>query len=376
VRLRFPASLLGLLLAATSLQSVPAAGCGWLVFKPPNPDANFSLLGGVTAIAANDVWAFGWSGATPRLQLQHFNGLTWSLVPAPALPTSTLLYSIRAVSSSDVWAVGLQSGSKGDLPLIVHWDGAGWSVVPNPAGNTNGDLFDVVSIGSTYVWAAGFINAPPQIQPLIEHFNGHQWVMDRAYVPPRRAILEAIAGTSLDNIWAGGYGGGGSGALIERWNRATWNWSQSPMSIGNEIISMSARSSNDVWAVGPSGPGQGPTFAERWNGSSWNSVLYPRSGNSYIFQVDATASTGYTWFAGDSYGGSVITAFVDRYRGQWRDMKVLQIGRYETNLGHIAPVPHTADVWVTGDYADTPGTSHNLAERWTCATGSTGRSAD
>jgi hypothetical protein len=236
--------------------------------------------------------------------------------------------------------------------------------MPGAAGSQNADLSSVMPIGNKYVWAVGSIFPKPfVVQPLIEHFNGQQWVMDNIYIPPNQAILQTITGTSIDNIWAGGYGGGGSGALIERWDRPTHRWNQSRTMIGNYIDSMSARSSNDVWAVGP--PGLGGLFVERWNGTAWNSVPYPRSGSAILSQVDATAATGYTWFVGHIDNGSASTAFVDRFRGLWRDMKVVSITNY-TVLYSIAPVPGTADVWVVGFYKDPSGLAHNLAERWSC----------
>jgi hypothetical protein len=368
MHLRFRASFLALLLAAFSLHPSPAsARCGWQVLSPPDPDPNASELVGVAAITASDVWAFGGSNTSPPLQLQHFDGTSWRLVAAPALPPSAGLNSMRAVSTNDIWAVGYQQpGSQGALPLIVHWDGTNWSVIPNPVGNTNGELFSVVPIGDKYVWAVGFYEPKPLgVQPLIEHFNGHHWVIDNIYNPPSRAVLQAITGTSLNNIWAGGYGGGGAGALIERWNRTTWSWSQSPTNTGNYVDSMSARSSSDVWAVGPP---SGGLFVERWDGTAWRSVRYPRGGSAVLAQVDATASTGYTWFVGDTFNGG-STAFVDRYRGQWRDMKVLQVGS-STQLNSVSSIPgSTGGVWVVGQYYDPSSRLHDLAERYACTQG-------
>lgn len=371
MHLRFYETSLALLIAAVSLHPSPAsAGCAWQIFKPPNPNPSFNGLVGVTAVAANDVWAFGGSNATPPLQVQHFNGTSWSLVPTPALPPSTRVNSMRAVSSNDVWAVGSQSGgSKGDLPLVVHWDGTRWSVVHNPAENQNATLFSVAPIGVTFVWAVGFLNAGGTIQPLIEHFNGRRWVTDNVYIPPNQSILQAVTGTSLNDIWAGGYGGGSSGALIERWDRSTGSWNQSPTSVGSYIDSMSARSSSDVWAVGP--PNSTGLFVERWDGTSWKPVPYPRGGSAVLWQVDATASTGYTWVVGTQGSGSNTSAFVDRYRGHWRDMKVLEVASY-TVLFSIASIPGKAGgVWAVGDYQDSRGNFRNLAERYTCMPGAT-----
>jgi hypothetical protein len=97
---------------------------------------------------------------------------------------------------------------------------------------------------------------------------------------------------------------------------------------------------------------------------------YPRSSdrNAIVTQIDATSPTHYTWFAGFIEGPSQNgrTAFVDRYRGHWRDMKAAQVGKWGSAFSGIAPVPGSAGVWVVGQYNDSPSTSANLAERWTC----------
>jgi hypothetical protein len=353
-----------LLLATVPLHpAAGSAGCAWQVFKPPNPDPGFASLVGVTVVAPNDVWAFGVSSASVPLQLQHFDGTSWRLVPAPALPTSAGLSDMRAVSSNDIWAVGYQSGGgRGSLPLIVHWDGSSWSVVPNPAGNLNGQLFGVAPVGKAFVWVAGFVNSHGVSRPLIEHFDGHRVVVDRSYDPENQSILQAITGTSFSDIWAGGYQGFGSAALIERRDQTAHRWIQSPTRIGSYIDSMSARSPSEVWAVGP--PGSGAPFVERWDGTAWKLVPYPRGGSSVLEHIDATASTGYTWVVGIVL--SSATAFVDRYGGRWTDMRVLQVGRYATRLVSLAPVPQSSDVWVVGDLDDSPHIIHNLAERYTC----------
>jgi hypothetical protein len=373
MQVRLCVNSLVLLAAAVTLDPVRAsASCAWQLFKPANPSASFDTLVGVAVVAANDVWTFGNSNAAPGLQLQRFNGTTWYVVPAPALPASAAINSMRAVSSNNIWAVGYQQSSQGSLPLIVHWNGLSWAVVHNPAESENGSLLSVVAIGGTYVWAVGQIYGGSHTgpRPLIEHFNGRQWVIDKFYVPPNWSLLQAVTGTSLNNIWAGGYGGGGGGALIERWDRATWSWGQSPTNVGNYIDSMSARSSSDVWAVGP--PNESGLFVERWNGAAWNPVPYPRGGTAVLQQVDATASTGYTWFVGIQGSGSNTSAFVDRFRGQWRDMKVLQASNY-TVLYSIAPIPGNAGgVWAVGNYQDPKtGTFRNLAERYMCTTRAT-----
>jgi len=249
--------------------------------------------------------------------------------------------------------------------LIARWDGTAWSVVSNPAQTQNAGFSAVVAVNDRDVWAVGYLDTAVEhkIEPLIEHFDGKKWSISNAFVPNSQSVLQAVAGSTAGDVWAGGYYG--SGALIEQWNRQTRSWSQVPSPVGGYIGSMSARSPNDVWAVGP--PQIGGIFAERWNGSSWNQVQYPRSGTAVLYQVDARGEAGYTWFAGNIYNGYRTTPFVDRYRNGWTDMKVAEVVRHHTELNSLTTVPGSSDVWVAGGYGPSDSISYNLAERYSCA---------
>jgi hypothetical protein len=234
-------------------------------------------------------------------------------------------------------------------------------VVANPAESQNSLLQAAVGIGHKYVWAVGFTTGTV---PLIEHFNGRNWVLDSIEMPPKHGVLQGVAGTSVDSLWAGGYGVGDTGALIERWNPVSESWSEWPNSVGFYISSMSAYSDSDVWALGP--PTEGDPFTERWNGSAWTAVPYTR--NIGVVLGEVAAAGEYTWLTG--LKGSGNHSFVKRYRdGAWKDMGLLQTGRYTTYTLAIATVPGSSDIWVAGQYADSSsGPYRNLLERWSCGT--------
>ncbi len=337
--------------------------CQWQVFKPPS-QGSAPLLLSVSADSDSDVWAVGSGGPTTFFQIQHFDGSTWSLVPAPNLSQSANLVSIKARSSGDVWAVGSNpGGSLGMTALTAHWDGTSWTAVPNPAQSENSILLSVETIGRSDVWAAGFRDSSSTgIQPLIEHFDGNRWVVDDINNPRGQAMLQAIAGTSVSNLWAGGYGPAGS--LIESRDRRTRSWISSPTTIETYIDGMSARSTNDVWAIGP--PSIGGPIVQRWDGLAWNSVAYPRADNPNAVLYGSNATPRGHLVAGLIDGGSEITAFVDRYRKQWTDMKVIQVGKHNTQIEAVTSVPGSADVWVVGADGPSPNSHDDLAERYTC----------
>src|SRR5687768_10230504 len=88
---------------------------------------------GATGIVSVDVGAVGAYGnldIEAWQLIQHWDGTSWSQVPAPKLATPNELLAVSAVSSDDVWAVG--GYDSGGQALIEHWNGSAWSVVPHP----------------------------------------------------------------------------------------------------------------------------------------------------------------------------------------------------------------------------------------------------
>ena len=99
--------------------------------RVPAPSA--ALLA-VTALAANNVWAAGVQLGRSTV-IEHWNGTSWKVVTSPNTGTATALNSISAISPTDIWAAGC--GACGDVggntpALIEHWDGTSWSVNPAP----------------------------------------------------------------------------------------------------------------------------------------------------------------------------------------------------------------------------------------------------
>ena len=86
-----------------------------------SPSVPGSSLNQVSAVAANDIWAVGksFSGGTEQTLVEHFNGSTWSVVPAADPPSgSTVEFAgLTAVSngngSDTVVAVGTLTNTNG-----------------------------------------------------------------------------------------------------------------------------------------------------------------------------------------------------------------------------------------------------------------------
>jgi Carboxypeptidase regulatory-like domain len=142
-------------------------GKRWMEVPSPQPrPEHYEIaypLEDVAAAAPDDVWAVGaritdngWYIAWQSLA-EHWDGSQWTLT---TFVPGTLMRGVEALSATDVWAVGTDSFG----PLIVHYDGAEWSRVPTPEWGRGGRLagMDVAvndkaasPIKAGTLWAAG-----------------------------------------------------------------------------------------------------------------------------------------------------------------------------------------------------------------------------
>jgi alpha-tubulin suppressor-like RCC1 family protein len=113
-------------------------------------------LTGVTATGPDNVWASGYEGNVDQQNFQkpyvlHWNGTAWSLTQVPNTGTEgSLLSGITALSATDIWASGQTGQDDGSLlSLTERFNGKTWSLVPSldPGELTPGidNTFDAVA---------------------------------------------------------------------------------------------------------------------------------------------------------------------------------------------------------------------------------------
>lgn len=234
-------------------------GTAWSIVPTRNigPDAN--MLKAVDGVASNDVWAVGLghssSAEVGRPLIQHWDGSRWSLSPSPNVGRgSSILTGVTAVAADDVWAVG----SHDDATLIEHWDGTAWTVVSSPGGaRPESALYAVSAAGPDDVWATGESYDNNASDTLVEHWDGSSWT-----------VALSVDGNKSHNSLSGvqGFAGGGVWAvgttydpvavsyktLTEHWDGAAWTIvpSPNPGPIYDYLIGVAGFQGGDVWAVG------------------------------------------------------------------------------------------------------------------------------
>jgi uncharacterized delta-60 repeat protein len=149
-------------------------GSTWTIVPSPNPSSTFNYLHGVTAVAANNVWAvgeFNATGGNQRSLFLQWNGSAWVQVAGDNTGPSGVQFFVSAVSalsSSDIWSVSNNSHA-----LAEHWNGASWNLVATPNAGIGDNMLNGVSgTAANDVWEVGYYAFGTWKQTLIEHWNG------------------------------------------------------------------------------------------------------------------------------------------------------------------------------------------------------------
>jgi hypothetical protein len=139
-------------------------GGNWSVVSSPNAGSGWNVLDGVAALAPNNVWAVGYytaqfNSTRPALTLiEHWDGTSWKIVSSPNVGPnsqyqSNQLYGITAISANDIWAYGsyfASDGSEQQSTLVEHWNGTAWTIVPSPSP-VNGTFRADILFGGTVI---------------------------------------------------------------------------------------------------------------------------------------------------------------------------------------------------------------------------------
>ena len=242
-------------------------GAQWSIVSSPSPDTQFNELRGVAALSANDVWAVGYRGGTKtetpiETLIMHWDGARWSQVPSPNIPGgANQLFGITAIAANNIWAVGVAGGA----PLSMRWDGTVWSIVPvqRNSGLRAEKLTAVSGIGNE-LWAVGdgkgiFSN---QTFATIRHWDGARWTekVCRAASssnPPDGyegggpdAYFSGVAAAATNDVWAVGVRG--SGPMILHWDGQAWTTVSHPRAFPNAatLRAVTTSSGGSAWSVG------------------------------------------------------------------------------------------------------------------------------
>ena len=243
-------------------------GTQWSIVASPSPGTQTNELLGVAAISADDVWAVGSRiGVETREPIDtlvlHWDGSAWSEVPSPNVSGgANQLIGITALAANDVWAVGFAAGG----PLAMHWNGTAWRLVPveRNAGSGSDWLAAVAGSAGQEMWAVGqgrglYSN---RAFATVRRWDGIHWTEKvcraaSASNPPEGyegggpdAYLTGVSAASSNDVWAVGVRG--SGPMILHWDGEAWTTVTHPRAFPNSAVlrGVATSSGGGAWAVG------------------------------------------------------------------------------------------------------------------------------
>lgn len=193
----------------------------WQIAEVQPAQNGYAKFFSLSGVSRNDLWAVGndRQGPVYSALIAHFSGGAWSFTNAPRLngAIGSGLVGVSADAADDVWAVGYRTDGYGYQPLVEHYDGSAWSVVSG-VPDQNGDyavLTAVIATGSADVWASGYESNGTAFLPLVLHYDGQSWsaiqngdgiglqnaLSSIDYIPASDEVI--AAGFSLDPTFGG-----------------------------------------------------------------------------------------------------------------------------------------------------------------------------
>lgn len=234
----------------------------------PHPRTTGTMLTGVSSVSPANSWGVGLFyqakpgvvvGTAPTGALiEHWDGISWSIVPNPASARpGAELSALTVVSPANIWAVGREQNATGTVvPLAEHWDGRSWRVLPVPAGSAPSAFYAVSAHGSGDVWAVGDQTKPGTknvAAPLAEHWDGRSWAV--ADLPDvGNALLTGVYAASPADVWATVYTPAAVPAVFLHDNGGTWAAIPAPGPQAYGLLyyyaGIDGTGPRDIWAVG------------------------------------------------------------------------------------------------------------------------------
>jgi hypothetical protein len=364
----FPTSTDGISSQGRGTRAAAASltGTGWQVVPSASFGSQDNVLAGVSAAAANDVWAVGAyypSGTSPLAALgHHFDGTAWTAYSLPNVGAQqNVLLGVSMPAPEKAWAVGYyESGRFVQSTLIEHFSGGAWSVVPSPSpSRTQNILYGVAAISDTDVWAVGAqADASGTWHTLTEHWDGSSWsVVPAVDVGASGNHFYAVKANASNDVYAVGQqaGSGFPGtALIEHWDGIAWTVVAGPADPSASALPLGVAATGSLLTVvGQSETDTTPytTYVAAGAPSALTIQSTPNvaGAENDLFGVTMTGD-GLTWAVGwvlDIAAGVHAPLILSGVNGSWSTVANPSFPGLDSGLEAIAAVPG-GGLWAVG----------------------------
>ncbi|MEO5952891.1 MAG: hypothetical protein ABIQ44_10545, partial [Chloroflexia bacterium] len=254
-------------------------GATWTITPQNEIPGGVQGLTVVSAVAANNVWAFGPSADSPSAVL-HWDGSAWNTAFGPDVPIT--LSDGTAIASDDIWLVGSRTISAHRQSYATHWDGTAWTTMPVPGGVYSDTYAQAISVvAPDDIWVVGNSFAGSAHEAFTAHWDGTAWANVPLPTLGTDSTLYDIVATDADNAWAvGTYFDGGELTVILHWNGTEWATEDA---LGNDPRTAVDRGAGEIWVMG-TGPFVQIQYLDPYFG--WSAT-----GGADIFPVSGATNT-------------------------------------------------------------------------------------
>lgn len=154
----------------------------------------------------SDVWVFGLDGNGAELAAQ-WSGSAWVTYTLPSGGNGSAITdkSLTVASAASAWiGIGVRNNSGSYMPWLIHWDGSSWSHVPAPNPGGNGEISGVSAGSPSDAWAIGSsIITRKKVRPFLLHWDGTRW--STVALPSHAGYPGSVAAVpGTHQVWVGG----------------------------------------------------------------------------------------------------------------------------------------------------------------------------
>ena len=225
----------------------------------------------VAAIAPGEVWGTGKQG------VERWNGTDW-VTEYTGFTSSPYVGVVRGTSADNIWVTNGYSA-------IVRWDGLSWTDVSPPGLPSNAQSVEMRVLSESEAWV--LYTVYPETGSLVLHRDSTGWT--QIPLPPEAQLvpdvqfanLSLLWATSPNDVWMAGAVeelGVGATAAFLHWDGTTLaTVPNSPFSPGGQYgaTAIWAAGANDVWVGGTSTTTTSPYYAgtlQHFDGVHWTAA--------------------------------------------------------------------------------------------------------
>jgi hypothetical protein len=266
--------------------------------------------------------------------------------------SAEFLSGVWAVSAKSVWAVGSKNGTIS----VKHRIGTRWADITIAAPTGVGSLEAISGTSDNDIWAVGLHTSGTHSLPLVEHWDGTNWseVSTPAVAGSDTSGLLGVRAISKVDAWAVGSrrqavaGTFRYAPLVEHWNGTSWVIVSVPNPLNNSnLMAVDAAGANNIWAVGQTLSVPARPIAIHWDGKTWSEVTVPHDSDPAFLQAIKVIASADIWAVGFSLAPGNGNYSLHYDGNTWTRVSVPSPDPQSSILNAVDGTS-TKDVWAVG----------------------------